>query len=122
MIEQTGNEGRRYKRWDIFEYALISREGEPDSEPAIIVDLSLGGLQVRSRTPFPAGDMCVVSIAEDNENSITTHAEVRYSYIIPDTDLYATGFRFMPGSVEQRVALVNYIHSRFQAGMDSIAG
>ena len=122
MSEQNGSEGRRYKRWDIFEYALIHREGEQHSEPAIIVDLSLGGLQVRSRTPYPAGDMCLVSIAEDDDTSISTHAEVRYSYVLPDSDLYATGFRFMPGSVEQRVALVNYIHTRFQEGMDSLVG
>lgn len=122
MIEQNGSESRRYKRWDIFEYALVYQEGQQLADPAIIVDLSLGGIQVRSRTQFPAGELCLISIAEDTESSITTHAEVRYSYVLPESDLYATGFRFTPGCIEQRIALVNYIHARFQEGMDSIAG
>lgn len=121
MSTTAGNENRRFKRWDIFEYALIFEENEVEPEPAIIVDLSLGGIQARSRRPFPAGGICLISIADGDNNSITTHAEIRYCHQLPNSELYSAGLRFIPGSVEQRVALVNYIHQRFQEDSDSLA-
>lgn len=121
MSQQNGNESRRYKRWDIFEYALVYLEENATAEPAIIVDLSLGGLQARCRKQYTAGETCQISIVDDHNRTISTHAEIRYSYPLPGSDLFATGFRFIPGSVEQRVSLVNYIHQRFQEDMDSLA-
>lgn len=121
MSNNKSVENRQYKRWDIFEYALVYKEGDQSPEPAIIVDLSLGGMQARSRRQYDAGEVCLISITDDENEQITTHAEVRYSYPLQGTDLHSTGLRFMPGSVEQRVALVNYIHQRFRNDIESIA-
>lgn len=96
-------------------------DGEQNAEPAIVVDLSLGGLQARSRRKYPAGSMCTVSITGENDEAIITQAEIRYSNQLPNSDLFATGFRFVPSTVEERVGLVNYIHTRFQSEADSMA-
>ncbi|MBL8061280.1 MAG: PilZ domain-containing protein [Chthonomonas sp.] len=117
MSEGNGNDGRRFKRWDVFEYALITPEGENSPEPAVIVDLSLGGVQVRGRKQYPAGHTVVITIAQDGEKRITTNAEVRYSHTIDDSDLFSTGFKFVPANMDQRVELVNFIHHRFQEGL-----
>ncbi len=117
MSEGTSNEGRRFKRWDVFEYALITPEGESSPEPSVIVDLSLGGIQVRGRKQYSPGSMVVITIAQDGDKRITTSAEVRYSYVMEESDLFATGFKFVPANMEQRVELVNFIHHRFQEGI-----
>lgn len=118
---EENNEGRRFKRWDVFEYALITPEGESTAEPTVIVDLSLGGLQVRGRTQYPQGSTCMIVISQDGDKRIVTSAEVRYSYPIEDSDLFATGFKFMPENMEQRVELVNFVHHRFQEGLQQSA-
>jgi c-di-GMP-binding flagellar brake protein YcgR len=117
----NSSDSRQYKRWDIFEYALVHVEGEEAAEPAIVVDLSLGGLQARSRRKYPPGSLCTVSITGENDEAIFTQAVIRYSNQLPNSDLFATGFRFVPSNVEERVGLVNYIHTRFQAEADSMA-
>lgn len=109
-------ETRRHQRWDIFEFAKIITEDQ-ESEPTIIVDLSLGGFQIRSKVAYTVGDTVVASIQHGEEEPLKVHAEVRYSTALPDSSLFATGLRFTPASGEERVALVNFIHERFRAEM-----
>ena len=121
MGTNNQQEARRYKRWDIFEYALITTGASIDPEPVIIVDLSLGGFQCRSKAPYSSGEICIVSISRPDGEPLTVRAEVRYVAPIPQTALHIAGMRFNPASVEQRVSLVNYIHERFQADIERIA-
>lgn len=114
-------ENRRYKRWGIFEYALITRTGTSEPEPAIVVDLSLGGFQTRSRHEYPIGEKCKVAIARELEPPIEIEAEVRYSTEIEETGLWMTGLKFLPSTLEQRVALVHYVHDRFINDLERLA-
>ena len=116
----SGQENRRYKRWEIFEYAIVKSDTNPNPDPAVIVDLSLGGVQLRSRMPYSSGETCTVIITRDGIEPLEVAAEIRHSTQVEGSDLYATGVRFTPITVEQRVALVNYIHERFQADMERL--
>jgi len=120
-MSKQSSENRVYKRWDIFEYALLKQNDESLSEPAIIVDLSLGGLQVRGKRAYKEGEICEVSIIDDKDRQIVTNAEIRYSRPLPDSNIFVTGLRFAPGTTEERVSLVNYIHAKFQANADTLA-
>lgn len=116
-----GTESRRYKRWDIFEYAMIEKEGA-DADPAIVVDLSLGGLQSRSKIQYEAGEICSVLIARSANDPIVIRAEVRYCRPVnEETGVFVTGLRFLPESVEQRISLVHYIHDRFLNDLERLA-
>ncbi len=118
---KSSNEGRRHKRWEIFEYALLQREGEESPEPGILVDLSLGGFQVRTKSLFEAGEKCHVVISWPGHENISIAAEVRYSKPMDEEKMHFIGLRFLPDTVDQRVALVNYIHDRFLADMERLA-
>lgn len=117
----SSQDGRRHKRWEIFEYALLVRENDDQPEPSIIVDLSLGGFQIRSKVAYADGEKCLVIITWPGHDSIEIAAEVRHCSYLPQEEMHFVGLRFLPETVDQRVSLVNYIHDRFLADMERLA-
>lgn len=124
MNEESSNPGlaqphhypdkRRYARFEMLEYAMIYRDDDPEAETAVLVDISLGGAQTRSRHAMGVGEVCLLSIATGGSTPVSVTAEVRYCYPVKHSDLFAVGYRFMPETVEERMQLVNYVHEVFQ--------
>ena len=79
-----------------------------------MVDVSLGGLQVRSRASFEEGSMLRLTVGRATDEPIVVVGEVRYSIPVEDSDLFATGFRVRPEDRAQRIAWVDYVHAVFQ--------
>ena len=104
---------RRHQRFNTMEYAVMFPPDGSEPVTAVIIDISLGGMQVRSRSDLEAGTQFLVQIGCGGEAPITTAVEVRHSTRIPDTDLFAIGTRFLPGASEERMRLVQYIHDAF---------
>lgn len=111
---QTPVDQRRHARFEIFEYALVHLPGVSQAIPAVIVDISLGGLQTRSRTAPAVGEHCQLTIGQGGMPPIVVTAEVRFVNPVGEGDLVAVGYRFVPGDSEERMTLVNYIHDTFQ--------
>jgi c-di-GMP-binding flagellar brake protein YcgR len=105
---------RRYARFEMLEYVMVYREHEVEPETAVLVDISLGGAQTRSRHSMEVGEVCLLAIATGNSSTVTVTAEVRYCYPVKHSDLYAIGYRFLPETVEERLQLVDYVHDVFQ--------
>ena len=115
MKERRTTDRRRHARFELFEFTQIMRESDDALYPSLIVDVSLGGLQTRSRQSFTPGEKCILLIGRGGESPVMLHAEVRYSGPVEDDDqLIATGFRFQPRSSAERMALVDYVHDIFQ--------
>ena len=108
---------RQHARFELLEYVLM---GGPDGktagqpERAVVVDVSLGGLQVRSRSSFEEGSMLRLTVGRAGDEPIVVVGEVRYSIPVEDSDLFATGFRVRPEDRAQRIAWVDYVHAVFQ--------
>jgi len=105
---------RRHTRFEIFEYVLIHVDSSPEPIPAVIVDIGLGGIQVRSRAFPQPGELVRLAIGQGNGQPLVVNAETRHSHPVPEGDLFATGFRFLPQDLAERMRLVNYIHDTFQ--------
>ena len=96
---------REHARFELLEYVLLGGpEDDAASQPsrAVIVDVSLGGLQIRSRSPFVEDAVAQLTIGRADKEPVTVIAEVRYSIPVEDSDLFATGFRVRPENKEQR--------------------
>lgn len=106
-------ERREYSRFDILEYAQL-RRGDGHSGTCVIVDVSLGGLQIRTREPLVPGDQCQIAIGRGGIRPLTSKVEVRYVNRPQDSDLFSAGLRFLPCSSKERVAMVDYIHEIFR--------
>lgn len=107
-------DNRRHARFEMFEYAVLYRENDPDGISALIVDISVGGLQVRARNRFLQGEVCTLVIGRGWEPPLTINVEIRYSCEIEEADLFATGVRYRPRDAQQRMELVDYLHDVFQ--------
>ena len=117
MNENSQNaDQRRHARFELLDYALLQGEAnQPEPERAVVVDVSLGGLQIRSKAKFTNGELFRLKVGRVEEAPLEVVAEVRYSIAVEDTDLCATGFKVKPENNEQRIAWVDYVHSVFQS-------
>lgn len=97
----------------MLDYAMIQRPGQSESTRSVIVDISLGGVQTRSKQELQVGEICTLSIARGGEDPLDIEVEVRYCFKIEESDLFAVGFKFQPIEPEKRMELVNYIHDVF---------
>jgi c-di-GMP-binding flagellar brake protein YcgR len=78
------------------------------------VDLSLGGLQLRSRHQYEAGSIVDVSIGRGDTEPIALKAEVRYSLPVKKSDLFATGLKFVTMDEASTHKWVDYVHNVFK--------
>lgn len=107
-------------RFELLEYALISGDAVPQAR-SVVVDVSLGGLQVRSRQRFERGARLQLNIGQLNSTPLEVLAEVRYSEPISDTDLYSTGFRILMPEASARIKWGDYVHRVFQDHREELA-
>ncbi|GEM_PF-1232654 len=106
---------RQNTRLQIVDYALINLPnfGEGLGIPALIVDIGLGGLQTRSRSPLPPDTRVHFTVGRGGRPSLSFHANVRYCNPVPDSDLFALGFKFEALNADERKAIVDFIHDAF---------
>ena len=122
---------RRYLRYEILDYVLI-REAEQgprpqtlkeDKEPikAVVVDIGLGGLQVRTREKLREGQSYWVEVGRPGLEPLILRCEVRHVGKVPDSDLFSTGMGFIPENHVDRMAIATYVHQVFQRQCDLLA-
>lgn len=121
MSFQPNSDGRRYERFEILDYAMVSSKNHKEAFRSVIVDIGLGGLQLRSKDKLPVGDTCSLQIGQTDGEPIQIRGEVRYSRVTDETGLYCSGFKFMPASHEERAAIAQYVHSVFMRQGEAIA-
>lgn len=110
---------RRFLRYEMLDYALVyAGGGEPIN--AVIVDIGLGGLQLRSKSSLPLGVPCKVQIGRQQGSPLELKGEVRHSGKVNGTDLIAAGVRFCPENHEDRLAIAEYVHSVFRRQCDKL--
>lgn len=107
---------RRYLRYEILDYGRVRGEGFEAN--AVVVDIGLGGMQVRSRTSLPVGTVCFIDVGRGDEECLRLRAEIRYCSRVGSTDLFATGMKFLPETHGERMAIAEFVHQVFQRQCD----
>ena len=110
---------RRYLRYEMLDYALAFAPGI-DAIKAVIVDIGLGGLQLRSKGELPVGAECKIHIGRQEGAPLILAGEIRHSKSIDGSELVATGVRFCPSNHEERLAIAEYVHGVFQRQCDKL--
>lgn len=113
---------RRYVRYEILDYATIEVEEPQSVFHAVIVDIGLGGLQLRTKAPLPVGCVARIRAANSEGAVLVLRSEIRHSMMLPDSDLFASGVRFVPETHDQRVMIAEYVHGIFQRQCDLLGG
>lgn len=113
-------DGRRYERIPVLDYAMVRNIPAGNPFRALVIDVSLGGLRLRSEHSFNCGEMIEIQIAQEKGDPVTVDAEVRHSNEVDGSQFYLCGARFLPKTHEQRVAIVHYVHDAFRSGADKV--
>lgn len=105
---------RRYARFEVLDYAKVTSDKIKEPISAVVVDVGLGGIQIRSREQLTEGDSCTLVIGREDGSPLTIKAEVRTVRPIEDSDLFGAGCRFLPDNHTERMAIAEYVHMVFQ--------
>lgn len=114
-------DGRLFARFDFVECAMIY-QGE-DAEPyrAMLVDIGLGGVQLRSKETLPVEVPLYMKIGQDGKAPLTIRGMVRYCHAGDEDGMFVSGFKFAPQTHEERVSVAEYVHSVFQRQWEMMA-
>lgn len=115
MDNSTYSDIRRFARFPLLEYAVVHLENGSDPFRAMVVDIGLGGAQLRSKEKLPVGAMCNIEMGQEEGATLSLRGEVRFSVPIPHSDLHASGFKFLPENHQERAAVAAFVHQIFQA-------
>ncbi len=112
---------RRYIRYEVLDYSLVEINGVVDATNAIIVDIGLGGLQLRTKSAIDIGKSVKIQVGRVDQPALILKGEVRHCSLIPQSDLFGIGVRFMPDTHDERMAIAEYVHSIFQRQCDLLS-
>lgn len=118
MEYNNGSDKRQYLRYEVLDYALVYSECYDEPIRSVVVDIGLGGLQIRARQPLELGSLVLLKIGNMEHPPVTIRGEVRYNQAVAGSDLYSLGIRFMPENHEERTDVAEYVHSVFQRQAD----
>lgn len=120
MSEKVRPDKRRYLRYEILDYAVVSVAGESQGVNTVIADISLGGVQLRSKQPLPVGATCIIRVGSADGEPIGLRAEVRHCNLMDSSELYTSGMRFIPETHADRLCIAEYVHAIFQRQCDNL--
>jgi len=118
MATEHYTEKRVDTRLDVLDYAMIERAQGQEAIRSVIVDIALGGVQVRTREKLPVGSVCHLCMGSLSNETIRIRGEVRHSKKVRDSEIYASGIRFLPESHEARSIIAEYLQVAFQRRAD----
>jgi hypothetical protein len=116
---ESGSDRREHQRFVMLEFARL-KIGEIEETSSVLVDVSLGGMQVRSRYQYQAGAIVSVTVGRGDIEPVTVQAEIRYSLPIKKSDLFATGLRIVASDSEKTRQWVAYVHEVFKQQGESL--
>lgn len=97
---------------------------EDNSEPhrAMLVDIGLGGVQLRSKELLPTNVDLNLRLGQDGKAPLDLKGKIRYCYPDDEDGMYVSGFKFAPETHEERVAIAQFVHGVFQKQWEALAG
>lgn len=116
-----GSERRDTERFALFEYAIVRMGEQSIRLRSVVVDVSLGGLQVRSREEFESGAKCTLVVGRMGLDPMEISAEVRYSRPIEGSDLVSTGFRITPANDIEKEQWARFVQNSLKNQGEQIA-
>ncbi len=111
---------RRFLRYQIFDYTAITLDDTTETFHAMLVDIGLGGAQLRSKLPLADGASIRMRIGRNEGEPLEIRGEVRHCSAVPESDLFGSGIRFTPSTHAERVALAEFVHDVFQRQRDRL--
>lgn len=111
---QSAKEARKYIRHEVIDFSLVMPQSSKIPVSALIVDVGLGGLSLRTRELFNAEEQVTIIVGQGNGESVSFHGEVRYCDRRESESTYAVGVQFKPATHAERALIAQFINTAFQ--------
>lgn len=121
-MSQFNIDGRLFARFDFVECAMVYVGSDSEPYRAMLVDIGLGGVQLRSKDSLPVEVPLTLKIGQDGKAPLAIKGVVRYCHPGSEDGLYVSGFKFAPETHDERVAIAEYVHGVFQRQWQALAG
>ena len=121
MSETNSQDVRLYARFEFMECAMLNAKGQEEPFRTMLVDIGLGGAQLRSKEPLPVGVPMLLSLGRDNGKPVSLRGVVRYCHEAGGEDAFVCGFKFAPESHQERVTIAEFVHEVFQRQWEILA-
>jgi hypothetical protein len=112
---------RRYIRYELLDYAVMSIDGQSESFNIVITDIGLGGIQIRTKHDLPSGTKCLVHVGSSDGGSIDLRGEIRHATTVPNSDIQSAGVRFVPENHAERMSVAEFVHQIFQRQAEELS-
>lgn len=119
MDYSNASDKRRFLRYEVLDYAQVN-DGLGEPMNAVIVDIGLGGLQLRAKHTIPVGSRIRMQIGRLHQEPLQLLGEVRHTCEVDNSDLISSGIRFCPETHEDRLSIAEYVHAVFQRQCDKL--
>ena len=112
---------RRYIRYELLDYALMSIDGQQDQFNIVITDIGLGGIQIRTKHDLPSGTKCLVHVGCSDGSALDLRGEIRHATTVPNSELQTAGIRFVPENHAERMSVAEFVHQIFQRQAEELS-
>lgn len=102
---------------------MVYREGSPEPFRAMIVDIGIGGVQLRSKESLPVNETLKVHIGQDGKKPLQLPGFIRYCHLSEEGEsIFISGFKFTPTTHAERATVAEYVHDVFMNQWSKLAG
>jgi c-di-GMP-binding flagellar brake protein YcgR len=116
MEQSKMKDTRRYERFPCAQMVTIrpknGKNAQSEDSRAIVVDVSLGGLKMRTRSTLEPTTPYILTMAGRGE-PVEFNGTVVHLADGSENEEAFVGFVFRPESHEERVAIANFVHGVF---------
>lgn len=112
---------RVHSRFEYVECAMVYDGVDAEPYRAMLVDIGLGGVQLRSKEVLPLSKPVELKIGQNGKAPLAVRGVVRYCHPCEDDGMFVSGFKFAPESHEERMAIAEYVHGVFQRQWQALA-
>ena len=123
MEQSRLQDTRRYERFPCAQMVTIRAKdaaAAAEDTRALVVDVSLGGLKMRTKADLDPKKLYILTMAGRDE-PLNFHGTVVHLAQGDPSGEASVGFVFRPESHEERVAIANFVHQVFSSAWSEAA-
>ena len=116
-MSEYGKDKRIYARFEVGAEATLKHGSK--SFKVTVNDVSLGGVQLLSPDALPTEDT-VLLVPKPTKGELKLNGRVRYC-AKGDTGAFISGYKFEPRTLEERVAIAEFVREIFENSWEALA-
>lgn len=109
-------DARHYARFEYIQNAVLYCEDKSHTYSGTLIDVGLGGVQIEAKQPLPVNKKLLLVIErKEGGPLLKIHGKATYSTPTHGAAGHMSGFKFLPESHQDRIAIAEFVHHVFNS-------